>query len=447
MIYLELIFRFECPSTSTEGAAMSIPIHEPLFDYFRWTANDPFHPRRSDDQTDQAVQRLYQAFLPIASSSKREDEEYREVWITLDRGNPEDWCTFEQYCEEPLNGPSTTPTREAWLEEWEWCFPEETYWHLVSCNRYEEWITICVDGNLIIQTSPEEKARYHDSRVDKLLYGLAEKVEHAVRLMRTDKYAQWLRDALPFERRYGLIQRKKMWGATEGSFDKNWNISAQEAEKLAEMLRAQPSKREIGRLPLLTTGKYFEALRLGYQATGRSNDRAWINDISAEDGRAWYARFGDARDPSLLDIDPQSADAFETWYSTNLHRFDHNFEIFMGRGCSRVHMNPQKDEQGWFCCLWGSITWHASDMARVWEAVTNAGMPTFICDSNALANALTGEDWILIVPKHLSCDYIHGRHFGREIRTAVPLPDEHRDAIVAATDWQEPEIPQLAESL
>lgn len=135
------------------------------------------------------------------------------------------------------------------------------------------------------------------------------------------------------------------------------------------------------------------------------------------------------------------------WYNANLHRFDHNFEIFMGRGCSRVHMNPHRDERGWYCCMWGSVTWHASDMARVWEAVNNAGIPTFVYDADALADALEGKDWILIVPKHLSCDYIRGLHYGREIRTAIPLFEDYRNAVIAATEWQEPEIPQLAESL
>lgn len=426
---------------------MPQPICEPLFDYFRWTGHDSFHPRRSDDQTDRAVQRLYQALLPIASSSKFENEEHREVWITLDRGKPEDWRTFEQHCEEASIGSDVSPTNEAWLEEWEWNFPEATYWHLVSCSRYEDWITICVDNCLIIQTSPKEKARYHDSQVDKLLYGLAEKVENAIRLMRTGEYAQWVRTSLPFERRYGLIKRKCLWEATEGVFDESWDIDAQIAKRLAETLRTQPSEREIGRLPSLTTGRYFDALKLGYQATGRNNDRAWMHDIPAEDGRAWYARFGDARDLSLLDIDPHSDTALEMWYNANLHRFDHNFEIFMGRGCSRVHMNPHRDERGWYCCMWGSVTWHASDMARVWEAVNNAGIPTFVYDADALADALEGKDWILIVPKHLSCDYIRGLHYGREIRTAIPLFEDYRNAVIAATEWQEPEIPQLAESL
>lgn len=427
---------------------MSPTIYEPLLDYFRWGAHDPFNPRRSDEQTNKAVQRLYKAIQPIKPDPKLEDEEYREAWITLDRGEPEDWCTFDEYCKEASWDSDTAPTEEAWLDEWRWSFPEKTYWHLVRCNRYEDWITIRIDDAIIIQTSPDEKAAYHDERIDEFLLGLADKVEQAIAIMRTGEYAQWVRKSLPYDRRYGLIQRKRLWEVTEGAFDKDWNIDAQEAKQLADALRIQPSEQEVGRLPSLTTGRYFMALKTGYQATGRLNDRSWLHDIPAEDGRAWYAHFGDARDQTLLDVDPQSEEEFERWYDKKQHGFgfDHNFEIFLGRGCSRVHMNPHKDGLGWYCRMWGSITWHASDMARVWKAVNDEGVPVFMGDAEALADALEGEDWILIVPRHLSCDYTHGSFFGREIRTTIPLPEDYRNSIIAATNWQEPELSQLAET-
>lgn len=68
-------------------------------------------------------------------------------------------------------------------------------------------------------------------------------------------------------------------------------------------------------------------------------------------------------------------------------------------------------------------------------------------DAEALANALVGEDWILIVPSHLPCDYTQGMFFGREVRTAIPLFEEHRDEIIRATEWQEPKISQLDKTL
>lgn len=427
---------------------MSPTICEPLFDHFRWNSRDPFDPRRSDEQTDVYVQKLFQAFLPIAPDPALKDEEYREVWVTLDRGNPEDWCTFEDYLEEASCNPNMPTTEESWLDEWRSWFPEKTYWHLVRCNRYEDWITIRVDDCIIIQTSPDEKAPYHNDLVDAFLLGLADKVEESVAMMKTGEYARWINESLPYDRRYGLIQRQKLWEATGGAFDEDQRIDAKEAKELADALRAQPSEQEIRRLPSLTTGRYFDALKVGYQATGRKNTRDWIANIPADDGRAWYARFGDGRDRTLLQIDPQSEEEFEEWYDEKLHGFgfDHNFEIFVGRGCTRVHMNPCKDKQGWYCCMWGSITWHASDMARVWRAVNETGVPVYIDEANAVADALEGKDWILIVPKHLSCDYTRGTFFGREIRTAIPLFRDYRDVIIAATEWQEPEISQLAEA-
>ena len=424
-------------------------IYEPLLDFFKWNGRDPFNPRRSNEQTDKAVQALYQALRPIAPDPKLGDEEYREVWITLERGEPENWCTYDEYREEsPLDSDATT-TKEDWLDEWKQNFPAQTYWHLLRCNRYKGWITIRVDDSIIIQTSPDEKASYHDDRIDELLLGLVDKAKQTVAMMRTGEYAQWVKESLPYNRRYGLIQRKQLWEITEGTFDEGQRIDTEEAKLLADALRAQPFEQEIGRLPSLTTEKYFETLKIGYRETERHNNRDWLSEIPAGDGRAWYARFGDARDYTLLNINPQSEEEFEGWYEEKLRKFgfDHNFEIFLGRGCSRVHMNPHKDERGWHCRLWGSITWHASDMARIWKAVNEEGIPVFIDDAEALADALEGTDWVLIVPQHLSCDYTYGSFFGRKIRTAIHLFEDFQSDIIAAADWQEPELFQLAEAI
>lgn len=422
-------------------------LYEPLVDHFRWNPHDPFNPRRGDGQTDKAVQKLYQALLPIESDPNLKNEEYRELWFTLERGEPSDWSTYEEYCEEALWDSGETASREAWLREWESWFPKKTYWHLLRCNRYKDWITIRIDDSIIVQTSPDEKAPYHDELLDKLLMGLVHKARNVVDMMRTGDYEPWVKRCLPYERRYGIIQRGALWKATGHAFDEDWDICPAEATTLAESLRSQPVEQKVGRLSSLCTGQYFSALKAGYEAAGKQNDRDWFGDIPAEDGRAWYARFGDARDHTLLELDPQSPEAFEKWYENKRRGvgFDHNFEIFHGRGCSRVHMNPHRDELGWYCTMWGSITWHASDMARVWRTVNEAGIPVYVGDARALADALLGEDWVLIVPRHLPCDYTQGSYYGHEIRTAIHLfdDDEHGEAIIAAAEWQEPKLSRL----
>lgn len=86
-------------------------------------------------------------------------------------------------------------------------------------------------------------------------------------------------------------------------------------------------------------------------------------------------------------------------------------------------------------------------MARIWKAVNEEGIPVFIDDAEALADALEGTDWVLIVPQHLSCDYTYGSFFGRKIRTAIHLFEDFQSDIIAAADWQEPELFQLAEAI
>ena len=138
----------------------------------------------------------------------------------------------------------------------------------------------------------DEKAPYHDELLDKLLMGLVHKARNVVDMMRTGDYEPWVKRCLPYERRYGIIQRGALWKATGHAFDEDWDICPAEATTLAESLRSQPVEQKVGRLSSLCTGQYFSALKAGYEAAGKQNDRDWFGDIPAEDGRAWYARFG-----------------------------------------------------------------------------------------------------------------------------------------------------------
>lgn len=366
---------------------------------------------------------------------------YREVWFSIGRGSIDDWQTYEEYKEDAeMDGLS--PTREEWLREWKGWFPQERYWHVLQVNEDRGWLAVAVDNRTLVEVPPEED-RCEDGYREGVLSRLAKAAEEAVRAIACGEYAPMLERSLPMDRRYGLIKRSDFWEAT-GSAE--WlgrgDMGNEEAESFARELRKQPDAEGIGRIDGLTAGRYFAALKVAYESTGRRNDRDWFG-LPAEDGRAWYARFGDARDHSLLEVDPDSAEAFSDWFGRKRAFLDHNFEIFLGRGCSRVHCTPSFDEKGWFLRLSGLITWHAADMARVWRAMNDAGLPTFVYEAEMLADALVGDDTILIVPSHESADYVSGEHFGHQVVTALHLPEEGRDKVIEASEWQPIEVAKL----
>ncbi|WP_304426868.1 hypothetical protein [uncultured Adlercreutzia sp.] len=418
--------------------------------------------RRGNELTDSLAWKLYSAIEPIAPTSA--EGTVRALWFNVSRGAVDDWMTqeeFSEYIEEEYWGENEVPPRgdEARKAEWlEW-FPEEEYWHDLAVYketiRGEDWLRVFIDNRCICDVMPAEniyerdrpQARYSAPDLDHVLSQLADVACKVVEGISDGSYASLLKSKLPYSFRYGLIKRRDFWSATHGEGRMGCiEIPVQEKEVLLDLLRRQPSRTELPAMPSMTTGEYFRALRDGYIKCGYDLDdsSAGLYKFEKDDPRRWYARFGDARDRSLLEVDPDSPQAFREWYLANKNVLDHNFEIFMGRGCSRVHMNPElRDDGSWSISLWGSITWHAADIARMWKHMNEAGLPVYLHDADAVADALEGSDYVLVVPRHDPIDYVRGEHFGKRISTAVHIWEEYYEAIVMRTNWQPLPVPSI----
>jgi len=84
-------------------------------------------------------------------------------------------------------------------------------------------------------------------------------------------------------------------------------------------------------------------------------------------------------------------------------------------------------------------------MARIWKYMNDNGLPTYIDDAKRLAYALRGDDYVLIMPSHTNTDYVSGEHFGKDIVTAIHLPEENRAVIIEYTEWQPVETACLSD--
>lgn len=428
---------------------------------------DSLNPkRRGNERTDMLAWELLRAVEPLAQTEG--ERTFASLWFSVPRGSIDEWMTFEEYrddVDEQYWDYAEKPTVDeaAWRAEWLDWFPEETSWHelevLHDVVRGEDWLVVGIDNTTFCEVFPEgtiyeryfKQPRYDAPDLDNALLALADIATQTVDELNHGSYGPRIEKELPYDLRYGLIRRSDFWVATEGAGRFGCDeLPKEELGELISALRNQSDEDELPALGSLTARHYFDALRNGYRACGYELEEehegrgSWLG-IPKGDSREWHLRFGDARDKSLFELDPDSPEAFEDWFRANEHRLDHNFEIFVGRGCTRVHMNPYfADSGGWRLGIWGSITWHAADMAHMWKHMNKAGLPTHLYDAAAVANALEGSDYLLIVPRHKPHDYVSGEHFGHNISTALPLWREHREAIVAATHWQPIEIPRLS---
>lgn len=414
---------------------------------------------------------IYRLMEPISVEDPVRSN-YRELWLKIPRGAIESAATFEEF-EEIATWEEMPYTEESWYSWFEDWYPHLEYWHRVWVNADHwqdvDYLSLGIDNYRIVEKSDRKPVEYEREGSLECLYALEKLVEKTMLDVSTGKYEQFVQDNIPHSFRWGLINRREWWDVTESA---SWlgrsDMEDKEASILADLLRRQKPWEEFDRIESLTTGHYFEALKNAYKAAGyefsesaerrRNEEYGWDNSrpirpyngvdyTSFEDGRAWYFRFGDARDRSLIELDQDSDNALKGWLEGK-KRFglDHNFEIFVGRGCSRVHCNPVFDELGWALEMYGSITWHAADMARVWRSFNEAGIPCYMHSAAELADALEGKDMLLVTPAYESADYLRGEHFGHEISTAIYLGEKHKNELIPLIEWQPVETVRLKKS-
>lgn len=419
--------------------------YEPDIAGIRWQSVVLNGPRGNAAENDIAedICALLESF-----SAGGENSNYRSLWFRVPRGTIDDWMPIEKYRDyAEMYDNSDEDVETGWRKEWSEWFPDDWYWHTLETNSDNGWALVAVDGRVVIEVRPDEKAPYENPRLTNLLEKLRSIAAGLVDMGLRGTYPQLLTDELPPHCRFGFIRRNKWWEllGRDNLFD-DGKIEQEEARELANLVSSQPESGDIGRLPELSAGRYFEALKGAYAAAGFLCDADHARmGFSSNDGRAWYVRFGDARDESILELDQDSPEAFEAWFHDGSRFFNHTFEVIAGSSISRVHLSPRHDSGGWYFVLSGAITWRVADIARMWRYLNANGFPTYLVEAQDIARMLLGQDDLLVVPFNESIWYQGGEHFGRHVVTCVHLPEDGADLVVPDVEWLEEPVSELVE--
>lgn len=183
-------------------------LFEPSISYVTTLNRHSFNPTRGGEESAKQAWAVYHALEPLKPISL--DKNYREVWLKIHRGKPNDWISFEDYQNEYWDEEGT-PTKSGWMEEWRSWFPEEENWHLLGCWEDDGWLTIGIDNHIIVQISPEERAPYENEELVRVLGYLCEEAKRVVGEIHAGNYRRRIESELPKERRYGLIKRSDLW--------------------------------------------------------------------------------------------------------------------------------------------------------------------------------------------------------------------------------------------
>ena len=415
---------------------------EPDVEDIKWSSHgDNMLGNEEENRLAWDICALTESFEP-----QKENSNVRSLWFRIPRGSIDEWMSVEEYREyaEMYDEPEEE-VAAARSRDWSAWFPEEEYWHTLTTNTEDGWAIVVIDDRVAIEVKPDEVMHYENPRLRDRLERVRACAAELVAMAADGAYRRLIEESLPPKCRFGFIKRKTWWDrlGKEDLFD-DAKVGQEEAAELAELLRAQPEREDIGRLPELCARQYFDNLKGAYIAAGYAYDgKSNYLHLPEDDSRAWYVRLGDARDVSILKLDQDSCEAFAAWFDDDKRFFNHTFEILQGPSISRVYLHPSHDERGWCFTLTDSITWCAADVARIWRYLNGIGFPTYVYNAGDLANALLGEDDLLVVPFNEGIWYRGTEHFGRRAVTCVHLPEEGAEAILGDIEWVDEPVPEL----
>jgi hypothetical protein len=350
----------------------------------------------------------------------------------LDRGKIRDYGSFAEYRKE-----GTVDTREEFKELWLCDYPEEKHWYHFETSEYNGEYYFYVDSELTFHISKDKPESYEKVNNSKLLSLLSNIV---------DTYCQWIVDDNPgynrfvnlnlsYQRRQGKILRRKYW--VINPYDKK-RITKGIKQKDLTLLRkiVEQSNRDYRLSPIekMTSGKFFEYCRMGYDANAYFKKNPGISNVDA------YSAFADGRDEGLREIDPESEKDFQQWFFDRERSGGHPWEVCRGGNSTHISLYIYHEEAGWLLRLAGSSCVRVNETVKFALALYNNQVPLKLSDASEILKMVTGNDFIGIVPKEIFPRYCHSLFPDERIIDFMNLGWEETEKIIAAAEWYPVEI-------
>ena len=400
-------------------SSLPAPKLDNLIEYTKRTMN------ALDGNTSRLVFDLFRKLQAIAACG---DDERRELWLAVERGDIKDFGEYDDYfeCGEVEN-------REEFEALWLSYYPEPLKWYklVATIHSDEKYRTVFLDGKQIIeidQRSPKETE--YEADHSELISWLLLSADTCIEQLKAGIYNDFISLNLPYRKRIGKLLRKEYWRIFPEHKDVYLeSITPDEILLLAKHISEQSNDSPVGRLPEMTAGLFFDCCRLGYEA----NNYDGISELTPKE---LYYRHADGRDEGLKDVAEGSAKAFDKWYS-NRRQGGHPWEVCRGGNSTHISLYANRDKRGWWLSLAGSSFGRSVETARIYLSLARHNIPVYLFHGKEIAAMLTGQDWIGIVPEGVYPRYCDS-YFPNDDKMLqfMNLPEEETEAVIEAAVWR-----------
>ncbi len=443
------------------------PIIDRLLRFFDRGYLNPYVPTQ---RIKEAMEPLFTALSQLAPL--KENSEAKTIWVMIPRGSISDYDSFEDMKEY-----GEVDTYEEYVQRWKEDYPDEYCWY--DLTVYESFNKdgtlryrgVIIGNRFIISASMEDKPGEYSFSEDaavELCEMMTEAAGESIRKLREGVYNEEVSKYLPYQFRTGVVKRSVVWDRNpeyreqtlDGLSEKKYNRFKQLIENGAN---DEPG---IGRLERMTANDFFRACAIGYKACGfEGADKSPVDQ---------YFMHADGRDEGLTGrgyglnagpgIDPDSPDAWDQWYFHRKHTGGHPWEVCRGGNSTHVDIMVHHDQididwklatgkisqeeadrhpRGYYFSVAGKH--RPVEAISFYVALTDAGLPVFLFDADAILARFEGTDYIGIVPHHVIpkyCESMFPARFGRVI-DFMHVYEEELELYGESIEWLPEEQAQL----
>lgn len=327
----------------------------------------------------------------------------RTLWLEVERGPIE---VFGDYREYKRDGEVTS--RAEFVQLWKDYYPEDTMWYEFSTREYMGEKFFFLDNKLIARTGTEYTANPLPSPLLDL-FGqftawLLERIRREMNKLTGDPsaYNTYIRNNLPYKKRYGKINRTKLWellGNEANRFDKN--LGQETVRKLVDFVRNTTGQKPQPYTEM-TADTFFRICEIGYDANDYFGDQK-----ASLSPREKYISRADGRDAGLSKIEGDSAEEFNKWYHSGHVMGAHPWEICRGGNSTHISLYVFSKDGNWHLSLDGSSSARLEETVRMAIALYENGIKFELRDADRIVRKVTGSDYIGIVPDNIIPVYCH----------------------------------------
>lgn len=156
-----------------------------------------------------------------------------------------------------------------------------------------------------------------------------------------------------------------------------------------------------------------------------------------------YRRYADDRNGGLITVEPDSSDAFDSWFNLShdekrkIENPSHQWEAIQGSSRTRVHLSVLKDDRGHYLILSCNEFCCPEYAVRFYNALKEHDIPVEILNRKRIAQYLSGKGKIGIVPCfEIPTDYFYGGFRDESVGEFINLPNKDNNKLVEATQWE-----------